>query len=65
MRKHYPESKHPLRIYCVLCGYKKKDGKYARKKNRAITRNATNLCEKIALSCTILKVIQENDNIPV
>ena len=30
--KHYPERKHPLRKYDVLCGYKKKDGKYAPKK---------------------------------
>ena len=30
--KHYPESKHSLRKCGVLCGYKKKDGKYARKK---------------------------------
>ena len=30
--KHFPESKHPLRKPGVLCGCKKKDGKYARKK---------------------------------
>ena len=30
--KHYPESKHLWRKCCVLCGYKKKDRKYARKK---------------------------------
>ena len=40
--KHYPESKHPLRKCCVLCGYKKKDRKYARKK----TSNYCARCDK-------------------
>ena len=35
------------------------------KKHRTIVRNATNLYEKIVLTCVILKVIQENDNIHV
>ena len=39
--KHYPESKHPLRK-CVLCGYKKKYGKYARRK----TSNYCAKCDK-------------------
>ena len=30
--KHYPESKHLLKKCCLLCGYKKKGGKYAYKK---------------------------------
>ena len=63
--KHYPESKHPLRKCCVLCGYKKKDGKYARIKHQTIVRNATNLYAKIALNCIILKVILGNDNFHV
>ena len=37
--KHYPESKHPLRKYCMLCGYKYKDGKHPLKKNMEL------LCE--------------------
>ena len=40
--KHYQESKHPLRKCCVLCGYKKKDGNYARKK----TSNSCAKCDK-------------------
>ena len=40
--KHYPESKHPLRKCGVLCGYKKKDGKYACKK----TSNYCVKCDK-------------------
>ena len=40
--KHYPESKHPSKKCCVLCGYKKKDGKYARKK----TSNYSVKCDK-------------------
>ena len=40
--KHYPESKHLLRKWYVLCGYKKKKGKYARKK----TSNYCAKCDK-------------------
>ena len=40
--KHYPESRHPFKKCCVLCGYKKKDGKYARKK----TSNYCANCDK-------------------
>ena len=64
--KHYPESKHPLRKYCMLCGYKYKDGKHPRKKKHGtIVRNVINWYAKIALNCIILKLIQGNDNIRV
>ena len=63
--KHYPESKHPLRKCCVLCRYKQKDRKYARKKQQTIVQNAKNLYAKIALNCIILKVKLGNNNIHV
>ena len=63
--KHYRESKHPLRKCCVLCGYKKKDGNYARKKHQTVVQNATNLYAKIVLNCILLKLILGNDNVHV
>ena len=63
--KHYPESKHPLGKCCVLCRYKQKDRKYARKKQQTIVRNAKKLYAKIALNCITLKVKLGNDNIHV
>ena len=40
--KHFPESKHPQRKTCTLCGYKKKNGKQIKKK----TSNFCVKCEK-------------------
>ena len=52
--KHYPESKHPLRKFCVLCGTRKKMENMHVTKHQTIVRNVANLYPKIALNCIIL-----------